>query len=78
MSSKNRKNFDPYRLVLELTEEISFKVSDKNIALPNISIYSSWRNVNIFSKREKLKKSPPTWIDEFELPNVSYSIDTQY
>ena len=35
---KNSKNSDPHRLLLNLSDNISLKSSDKNVALSNLNI----------------------------------------
>ena len=39
MNSENSKTFDPDRLLLNLTNKINLKRSDKYVALSNLSIY---------------------------------------
>ena len=39
MNSKNSKTFYPHRLLLNLTENMDLKRSDKYAALSNLSIY---------------------------------------
>ena len=46
----------------------------KNVALSNLSIYYTWKNIKSSYKNNKFKISAPTWSDEFELPHGSYSI----
>ena len=49
------------------------------MALANLSIYYTWRNINSAYNSNKLKISAPTWNDEFDLPDESYSVsDIQY
>ena len=44
----------------------------------NLSIYYTWKDIKSSYKNNKFKISAPTWNDEFELPNGSYSVsDTQ-
>ena len=38
MNSKNSKTSDPQRLLLQLTDKINLKRSDKYVALSNLSI----------------------------------------
>ena len=45
MNSKNSKTFDPRGLLLNLTDKINFKRSDKYVALSNLSIYYTWKNI---------------------------------
>ena len=39
MNSENSKTSDPPRLLLNLSDKINLKRSDKNVALSNLSIY---------------------------------------
>ena len=43
MNSKNRKASDLYRILLNLTDEIKLKRSNKYVALWNFSIYFIWK-----------------------------------
>ena len=69
MSSKNSKTSDPHRLLLNLTDKIDLRKRDNYIALSNLSIYYTWKNVKKSYKNNKFKISAPTWDEEFELPN---------
>ena len=40
------------------------------MVLANINIYYTWKNIN----NNEFKISAPTWNDEFQLPDGSYSI----
>ena len=74
MDSKNSKTSDPCRRLLNLTDKIDLKRKDKYIALSNLSIYYTWKNIKTSYKNKKFKTSAPTWNEEFELPDGSYSI----
>ena len=74
MNSKNSKTSDPHRLLDNLTDKIDVKRKDKYIALSNLSIYYTWKNVKKFYKNNKFKILAPTWNEEFELPDGSDSI----
>ena len=74
MNSKNSKTSDPHRLLLNLTDKIKLRRKDKYIALSNLSLYYTWKNIKKWYKNIKFKISAPTWNKEFELPNGSYSI----
>ena len=67
MNSEISKTSDSHRLLLNLSDKINLKRSDKYVALPNISIYYTWKNVNKLYKNNKFKISAPTWNEEFEL-----------
>ena len=46
----------------------------KNMALANLSIYYTWKNINSEYNDNKFKISAPTWNDTFALPDGFYSI----
>ena len=74
MDSKNSKTFDPHRLLLNLTDEINLKRSDKYAALSNLSIYYTCKNIKKSYKNNKFEISALIWKEEFELPDGSNSI----
>ena len=74
MNFKNSKTSDPHRLLLNLIDKINLKRSDKYVALPNLSIYYTWKNIKKSHKNNKFKISPLTWNEESELSNESYFI----
>ena len=45
MDFKKSKTSDLHRLLLNLTDEINLKRSDKYVALSNLSICCTWKNV---------------------------------
>ena len=67
------KTSDPHRLLLKLTDKLDLRRRDKYFALSNLSIYCKWKNVKTSYKNNKFKISVPTWNEEFELPDGSYS-----
>ena len=73
MNSENSKTSDCQRLLLNLSDKINLKRSDKYVALSNLSIYYSWKNMKAY-KKNKFKVSAPTWNKDFELPGESYSV----
>ena len=74
MNWENSKISKPHVLILNLTDKIDLRSAEKSIALPNLSIYHTWRNTKKSYNNNKFKISAPTWNDEFELPDGSYSI----
>ena len=74
MNSENTKTSDPHRLLLNLTDRINLKRSDKYVALSNLSIYYTQKNIKNSYKNNEFKISTPTWNEEFELPDGSYSV----
>ena len=74
MNSKNTKTSNSHRLLLNLLDKINLKRSDKYVALSNLNIYYTWKNINRSYKNNKFKISAPTWNEEFELRDRSYSV----
>ena len=74
MNSKNSKTSDPHKLLLNLTDKTDLRRKDKYIALSNLSICCTWKNVKKSYKNNKFKISNPTWNEEFELSDGSFSI----
>ena len=74
INSENSKTSDPYILLLNLTDKRNLKRSDKYVALSNLRIYYTWKNIKKSYKNNNFKISPPTWNEEIELPDGSYSV----
>ena len=74
MNSKNSKTSDPQRLLLNLIDKIDLSRKDKCIAVSNLGICYTWKNIKNSWKNKKYKTSAPKWNEKFELPNGSYSI----
>ena len=53
---------------------MNLKNPSKNMALANLNIYYTWENIKSEYNSNKFKISAPTWDDEFNLPNGSYSV----
>ena len=74
MNTKNSKTNEPHKFNLDLTDKLNLKNPNKNMALANLSIYYTWKNIKSEYKNNKFKISAPTWNDTFDLPDGSYSI----
>ena len=74
MNSENSKTPKPHVLILKLTNKLDLRIGKKVIALSNLSIYYTWKNIKNSYNCNQFKISAPTWNDEFELPDGSYSI----
>ena len=55
MNSGNSKASDLHRLLLNLSDKVNLKRSDKYIALSNLGIYCTWKNIKISYKIINLK-----------------------
>ena len=74
MNSEDSKTSKAHVLILNLTDNIDLTRGGKSIALSNLSIYYTWRNIKTSYNNNKLKISAPTWNEEFKLPDGSYLI----
>ena len=74
MNSKNTRTSKYHVLVLKLTDKLDLKRGQKTVALSNLSICYTWKNIKSSCNNNKFKISAPTWSDEFELPDGSCSI----
>ena len=74
MISENSKTSDPHIVLHNLTDKINLNRRDKYVALSNLSIYYTWRNIKKSYKNNKFKISASTWNGEFELLDGSYCI----
>ena len=79
MQMINSGTSDPHRLLLNLKDKTNLKKGDKYVALSNLSIDYIWENTKKSYKNNKFKIVSPTWNEEFELSDRSYSVsDIQY
>ena len=53
---------------------MNFENPNRNMALANLSIYYTWKNIKSEYNNNKFKTFPPTWNDAFHLPDGSYSV----
>ena len=60
----NSKTSDSQRLLLNLLSKIELKRSDKYVALSNLSIYYTKKNIKKVIKTNKYKIKAPTWNDK--------------
>ena len=74
MNPENSKTSKPNVLILKLTNKLDLRIGKKVIALSNLSIYYTWINIKSSYNNNNFEISAPTWNDEFELPDGSYSI----
>ena len=74
VNSENSKTSEYHVLMLNLTDKLDLRRGQKTVALPNLSISNTWKNIKSSYNNNKFKISAPTWSEEFELPNGSYSI----
>ena len=73
MNSEKSKTSKPHVLILNVTDKVDLRRGAKSVALSNLSTYYTRKNVKSYNNN-KFKISAPTWNDQFELPDGSYSI----
>ena len=75
---QNSKTSDSYRLLLNLTNKINLKGSDKYVALSNFSIYYTWKNIKKSYRNNKIEnissnKDWRIWITWWIIFHIRYS-----
>ena len=65
MNLKNSKTSEYHVLVLKLTDKLDLRRGKKTVALSNLSIYYTWKNVKSSHNNNKFKISARTWSEEF-------------
>ena len=73
-NSENSKTSEPHVLILNLTDKLDLVRDGKSIALLNLSIYYTWKNIKSSYNNNKFKISAPTWNEKLELLDGSYSV----
>ena len=74
MNTKNSGTNESHRFKLDLTDKLNLKDPKKNMALANLSIYYTWKNIESEYNNNEFKISATTWDKTFDLPDGSYSI----
>ena len=74
MNSRNSKTNEPNRFKYDLIDKLDLRNPTKNMALANLSIYYTWKNVKSTYNNNKFKILAPTCNETFGLPDGSYNI----
>ena len=74
MNTKNSKTRERHRFKYNLIDKLDLKNPNKNMALANLNIYYTWKNVKSNYNNNKFKISTPTWNDTFDLRDGSYNV----
>ena len=74
MNTENCKTNEPHRFKLDLADKLNLKNPKKNMALANLSMYYTCKNIKSEYNNNKFQISAPTWNDTFDLPDGSYSV----
>ena len=79
MNTLDSKTNESNKFIYQFTDKLSLKNPNNNMALANLSIYYTWKNIKSEYNNNKFKISALSWNDEFNLPDGSYSVsDIQY
>ena len=70
----NTKTNEPNRFKYDLIDKLDLKYPNKKMALANLSIYCTWKNVKSIYNNNRFKISAPTWNETFDLPDGSCNI----
>ena len=70
MNSENSKTPKPHILKLKLINKLDLRIGKKVIALSNLSIYYTWKNIKAHTITIDLKYLP-----KHELMNLNYQMD---
>ena len=62
------------KFIYQFTDKLNLKNPKKNMALVNLSIYYTWKNIKSECNNNKFNISAPTWNDKFNLPDGSFSV----
>ena len=73
-NSKDSKTNESNRFKYDLIDKLDLKNPNENMALANLSIYYTWKNVKSTYNNNKFKISAPTWNETLDLPDGSYNI----
>ena len=74
MNSKYSKPSKRHVLKLNFTDKLDLRRSENSIALSNLSIYYTQKNIKSSYNNNKFKISVPIWNDKTELPDGSFSV----
>ena len=74
MNTENGKTNEPREPAFNLSQRLDLRSLNKHVALQNLSVYCTWKNISQQYKNNELKIIAPTCRDEFELSGGSYSV----
>ena len=75
MNTLNSRTNESNSFMYNFTNKLNLKNPNKNMALANLSIYCTWKNIKSEYNNNKFKISAPTSNDEFDLADGSYNIE---
>ena len=73
INTDNSKTNESNRFRYYFTDKLNLE-NNKTIALANLSIYFTWKNVKTEHKNNKFNITAPTWSEEFNISYGSYAV----
>ena len=73
MNTLNSKTDESNKFMYQFTDKLSLKNPNKNMALANLSIYYTWKNIKSDYNNSRFRISALTWNDKFDLPDGSHN-----
>ena len=70
MNSENSKTSKPHVLKLKLTNKLDLRLGEKIIALSNLSIHYTWKNIKSSYNNNKLK-----YLHQHGMIDLNYQMD---
>ena len=74
MNTANSKTKNSNKFVYNFIDKLNLKNPNKNIALANLGIYYTWKDIKSDYNNNTFRISAPTWNNTFDVPDGSYSI----
>ena len=74
MNTENSKTNKSHKFDFKSLQRLDLRCSNKHIALQNLTIFQTQKNIRKRYKNKILKTIATTWNNEFELPDGSYSV----
>ena len=74
MNPENSKTNEPHKFRITLADKLNLKDPNKSMALANLCIHYTWKNIKSAYNNNKFKISASTWNEKFDLPDGSFSI----
>ena len=74
INTGNSKTNGTHKCVLNLSQRLDLSGSNKRVALQNVSVFYTWKNIRKHYKYHILKIIAPTWNYEFEFPDGSFYV----
>ena len=76
MNSENNKTLKPHLLTLNLTNKLDLRLGEKVIALSNLSIYFTWKNMKSSYNNNRFTISAPNGMINlnYQMDHIQYQI----